>query len=85
MITFLKYLFGKRSEVHDFDFRDALLAQVNVRIYRKRTHKTVEMIPLKHLKFIHGLDRENARSVLAKRIKELENNKEDILMNRWPN
>jgi len=52
-----------------------------LRIYRKRTHKTVKMIPLKHLKYIHSLNRENARIVLAQRIKDLENNKKELLIN----
>ena len=77
---FFKYLFSKRSEIYDLDYRDALLAQANVRIYRKRTHKTREMVPLKHLKFIHSLERENARNVLEDRKKALEKNKDHVLV-----
>ena len=81
MINFFKYLFSKRSEIQDLDFRDALLAQANARIYRTRTHKTIEIVSLKYLKFIHSLERENAKSVLTQRIKILADNKENILMN----
>ena len=81
MIGIFQYFFGKRSEIQDLDFRDALLAQANVRIYRTRTHKTLEMVPLKHLKLLHSLERENSKNVLAQRIAEIEKNKEDIIIN----
>lgn len=81
MNKIFKYFFGKRSEIQDLDFRDALLAQANVRIYRTKTHKTIEMVPLKYLRCIHSLDRENARNALMQRIKEIERNKDRILKN----
>lgn len=80
MINFFKYLFSKRSELSDLDFKDALLAQANVRIYRTRTSKTMEMVPLKYLKLIHSLDRENAKAVLQKRVGELNIHKKSILI-----
>jgi hypothetical protein len=81
IIKIFKYFFNKRSEIYDLDFKDALLAQANARIYRKRKHKSKKMVLLKHLKPIHGLDRENAQQVLDKRKRELEENREHILIN----
>jgi len=79
MINIFQYLFNKRSEIYDLDFRDALLAQANVRIYRTRTHKTIKMVSLKSLKFIHNLERENALQVLDQRKMVLEQYKDKIL------
>lgn len=82
MINLFKYLFKKRSEIQDLDFSDALLAQANLRIYRTRTHKTKDMVPLKCLKFIHSLNRENARNVLKQRVGVLNEFKSEILVNK---
>ena len=79
---FFVYLFNKRSEINDLDFRDALLAQANVRIYRTRSHKTFDMIPLNRLQFIHKLQRENALQVLGQRIKIIKEHKDKICIDQ---
>lgn len=81
VINFFKYLFGKRSEILDLDYKDALLAKANVQIYSRKTHKTIEMVSLKYLKSIHSLNRENAKQVLLQRIQQIAKHRDSILKN----
>lgn len=63
------------------DHRDALLAEVNLIIYRKVLDKTNEMVCLKDLKYIHKLERDNALVRLQERIEVLQKHKDNILIN----
>ena len=76
---FVKYLFGKRSELADLELKDAVLAKVVLDIHRKRTHKQAKMVSLFHLRRVHRLDRENALSSTKKRIEILRAHRERLL------
>jgi hypothetical protein len=65
------YLLGKRNEVQELDLKDLLMAKVILDIHRKRTHKELVFIPLRDLKPIHPLDRENAIRATESRIEAL--------------
>lgn len=76
---FLRYLFGKRSEVEDLDLRDLVLTKTVLDIHRKRTHKTVVRLPLFALHRIHLLDRENAIQATQDRVDVLQAHKDELL------
>lgn len=76
---FFNYLLGKKSEINDLDYKDAVLAQANLRIYTRCINKTTERVPLKYLKYVHPLDRDNSKAVLGQRVEALEMHKEQIL------
>lgn len=76
---FARYLLGKRSEIEDLDLKDVVLAKAILDIHRKRTHKTVERIPLESLKQIHRLDRPNAIEATRRRVEALERHKTELL------
>lgn len=65
------YLLGKRDEVQELDLKDLLMAKVILDIHRKRTRKEFVFIPLRNLKPIHTLDRENAIRATEARIEGL--------------
>ena len=73
------YLLGKRDEVQELDFKDLLMAKVILDIHRKRTHKEFVFIPLRDLKPIHTLDRENAVRATKARIDVLKLHRERLL------
>ena len=69
---FLSYLIGKRSELADLEYKDAVLARAVLKIHRTRTHKERATIPLFHARKVHRLDRENALASLRERIEALQ-------------
>jgi hypothetical protein len=73
------YLLGKRDEVQDLDLKDLLMAKVILDIHRKRTHKELVFIPLRDLKPIHKLDRENAIRATEARIEALGPHRERMI------
>ena len=77
--TFIKYLFGKSSEVGDLEAKDALLAKTVLDIHRKRTHSDFTMLPLFSLKQIHAIDRENALLSARQRVEILQNSRQELL------
>lgn len=78
-VRFVKYLFGKRSELADLEFKDAVLAKVVLDIHRKRVRKEKKMVPLYHLYRVHRLDRENALAATRKRIDTLREHRQVLL------
>jgi len=76
---FFNYLFGKTSELGDLDTKDALLAKTVLDIHRKRTHSKLVLVPLFSLKQIHAIDRKNALRDTEKRMKVLQEIKNDLI------
>lgn len=76
---FASYLLGKKSELVDLEFKDALLAKLVVDIHRARISTSYIQVPLFSLKQIHAIDRGNAIEATQKRIKVLEAKKRNIL------
>ena len=76
---FIDYLLGKKSEVEDLDLKDVVMAKAILDIHRKRTHKTIESVPLHSLKQIHLLDRPNAIEATRQRVEALEEHRAELL------
>ncbi len=76
---FAAYLWGKKSELTDMDEKDLLLSKVVLDIHRKRSHKTVEIVPLFHLLPIHPINREGSLTSTSQRIKILHDKQEELL------
>ncbi len=79
--NFIKYLFGKKSELNDLSAKDALLAKVILDIHRKRTHSEFVVVPLFSLKPIHAIDRDNALKTTEKRAEKLREVKAEFCAN----
>ncbi len=77
--NFIKYLFGKKSELTHLSTKDALLAKVILDIHWKRTHSKFVLVPLFLLKPVHAIDRENALLATEKRIGKLREVKDELL------
>ena len=75
----VSYLLGKRSELQQLDYRDAVMARVVMQIHLKRSGKKVAAVPLYNLKMIHVLDRETAMEAVQQRVGVLETEKERLL------
>jgi len=54
-----------------------------VRIYRTRTHKTIELVPLRKIVYLHKLDRENALNALKKRVQVIREHQAQIVKENW--
>lgn len=65
--AFFVYLWRKLPEVTDMGSKDALLAKLVMDIHRKRTHSTVEIVPLGALEPVHALDRPEVLEKVAQR------------------
>ena len=76
---FFSYLWAKKSELSDMDEKDALLAKAVVDIHRRRSHSTMEFVPLYKLFPIHPINREAALANTRKRAEILEQAKEDLI------
>jgi hypothetical protein len=76
---FLHYLLGKKSELEDFEWKDALSAKGTLEIHRKRTPKDVVMVPLLLLLPVHAIDRENAIQATGKRADRLREHAAEIV------
>ena len=73
------YVLGKADEVQDLDVKDLLMAKVILDIHRKRTHKELVFVPLRDLKPIHKLDRDNAIRATEARVEALGPHRERLL------
>lgn len=73
------YLFKKRSEIEDMDFKDVVMAKTILDIHRARTHKERMFVPLFSLHPIHRLDRENAITATEQRVRDLEQHRPEWL------
>ncbi len=78
-MRFFSYLLGKKSELSDLDLKDIMLTKVVLDIHRKRSHKTRLSVPLFSIAKVHGLDRENSRLATRRRVKTLQEHKQELL------
>ncbi len=79
ILSFFKYILGKRSEAKDLGIKDALLAKVVLDIHRKKIGTKFIIVPLHKIYPIHVIDRPNALESLQKRINMLRTHKLDLL------
>ena len=73
------YLLGKRSELKDLDFKDAVLAKTVIDIHRKSTGKTLTIVTLFSIRPIHRLDRENSLKTAEERTRTLADHRQAVL------
>lgn len=76
---FSSYLWGKKKELADMDEKDVLLAKAVMDIHRKRSHTSLELVPLFHLHPIHPIDREGAMAAVRERGRILAEHRAELL------
>ncbi len=73
------WLYAKRSEVAQMNYRDAFMAHVVFEILQPGTPHAFEFVPLDKLLRIHPVDnRENTRDATARRIKQVEEHADSL-------
>ena len=80
--TWLRYLLGKRSEVAQMDYKDAVMAKVVLDIHRTRRDKRIVLVPLAKLAPIHRIDRETALAATRARTEALRAHRDALLATR---
>ena len=78
----VRYLLGKRSEVAQMDYKDAVMAKVVLDIHRKRRDKRIVLVPLAKLAPIHRIDRETALAATRARTDALRAHRDALLATR---
>ena len=76
---FLRYLYGKRSEVWHLSETDVVMAKTILDIHRLSTGSDQRNVPLYALQPLHKLDRDNVMATIAQRAELLQARKSELL------